>query len=220
MEINPFQKNLYIFFYLIFMSNIFNLENVNDFSEKLNMDELYEKKKQHDLKQLELFNKILNRIHIRIKKTSSQKLNEQFCWYVIPEIIIGVPKYDQAACIAYNIDKLKANGFNVQYIHPNTLFISWLHFVPTYVRNELKKKTGVVIDQYGKRMGEEEQHNNTSFSKSEASEPSEPNDFLLNLKNNQNETVIGNNKKEYKPINSYKPSGNLIYDKSFTKKFS
>jgi hypothetical protein len=202
------------------MSNIFNLENVNDFSEKLNMDELYEKKKQHDLKQLELFNKILNRIHIRIKKTSSQKLNEQFCWFVVPEIIIGVSKYDQSACIAYIIDKLKQNGFNVQYIHPNALFISWLHFVPTYVRNELKKKTGVIIDQFGKRMDETKQNTNTSFSKNEASESSEPNDFLLNLKNNQNETVIGNNKKEYKPINSYKPSGNLIYDKSFTDKFS
>jgi hypothetical protein len=199
------------------MSNIFNLENLNNFSEKLNMDELYEKKKQYDLKQLELFNKILNRIHIRIKKTSSQKLNEQFCWYVIPEIIIGVPKYDQAACIAYNIDKLKENGFNVKYIHPNTLFISWVHFVPTYVRNELKKKTGVVIDQYGKRIDEEEHNNNTLFSKNEASEP---NDLLLKLKNKHNETVIDINKKEYKPINSYKPSGKLIYDKSFTDKFS
>jgi len=202
------------------MSNIFNLDNVTDFSEKLNMDELYEKKKQHDLKQLELYNKILNRIHVRIKTTSSQKLNEQFCWYVIPEIIIGVPKYDQAACIAYTIEKLKDNGFNVKYIHPNTLFISWLHFVPSYVRNELKKKTGVVIDQYGKRIDQEERETdyNTNMN-TNMNANSEPNDFLLNLKNKQNETVISNNKKEYKPINSYKPSGNLIYDKSLTDKF-
>jgi hypothetical protein len=202
------------------MSNIFNLENVNGFSEKLNMDQLYEKKKQHDLKQLELFNKILNRIHIRIKKTSFQKLNEQFCWYVIPEIIIGVPKYDHAACIAYTIDKLKANGFNVQYIHPNTLFISWLHFVPTYIRNELKNKTGVRIDQYGNRLDEVEQTTKTLFSKKEASKSSQPNDFLFNLENKQDDIVIGNNKTKFKPINSYKPSGNLIYDKSFTDKFS
>lgn len=202
------------------MSNIFNLDNVTDFSEKLNMDELYEKKKQHDLKQLELYNKILNRIHVRIKTTSSQKLNEQFCWYVIPEIIIGVPKYDQAACIAYTIEKLKDNGFNVKYIHPNTLFISWLHFVPSYVRNELKKKTGVVIDQYGKRIDQEERETdyNTNMN-TNMNANSEPNDFLLNLKNKQNETIISNNKKEYKPINSYKPSGNLIYDKSLTDKF-
>lgn len=95
-----------IFFYAFVMSNIFNLDNVSDFSEKLNMDDLYEKKKQHDLQKLELFNKILNRIHVRIKTTSNQKLNEQFCWYVVPEVIIGVPKYDQPACIAYLIDKL------------------------------------------------------------------------------------------------------------------
>ena len=206
------------------MSNIFNLENVTDFSEKLNMDELYEKKKQHDLKQLELFNKILNRIHIRIKKTSSQKLNEQFCWYVIPEIIIGVPKYDQAKCIAYIIDKLKDNGFNVRYIHPNTLFISWLHFVPSYVRNELKKKTGVIIDQYGKRIDDQDEtknifSNNNNNNNNNNNIPKEPNDFLLDLKNNQNETIVGNNKKEYKSINSYKPSGNFIYDKKFTDKF-
>ena len=198
------------------MSNIFNLDNVSDFSEKLNMDDLYEKKKQHDLQKLELFNKILNRIHVRIKTTSNQKLNEQFCWYVVPEVIIGVPKYDQPACIAYLIDKLKTNGFNVRYIHPNTLFISWLHWVPTYVRNELKKKTGVVVDQHGNRLNEDGEIKNNTINHSKVEEP---NDFLLNLKNKQNETTIEPNKKTYTPINSYKPSGNLIYDNSMTDKF-
>ena len=69
-------------------------------------------------------------------------------------------------------------------------------------------------------MNEEQLSTNISFSKNDTSDLSEPNDFLLNLKNKQNETVIDNNKKKYKPINSYKPSGNLIYDKSFTAKFS
>ena len=81
------------------MANIFTLENIEDFSEKLNIDELYEKKKQHDLNTLTLFNKILNRIHVRIKTTSKQKVDSQFCWYVVPEVMIGVPKYDQGACI-------------------------------------------------------------------------------------------------------------------------
>ena len=134
------------------MTNIFNLENIEEFSEKLNIDELYEKKRQYDLGKLALFNKILNRIHVRIKNTSRQKIDEQFCWFVVPEIIIGVPKYDQAACIAYLIDKLKNNGFNVRYIHPNTLFISWLHWVPSYVREELKKKTGLAINEYGQKI--------------------------------------------------------------------
>ena len=45
------------------MANIFTLENFSDFSEKINIDELYEKKRQLDLSKLELFKKILNRIH-------------------------------------------------------------------------------------------------------------------------------------------------------------
>ena len=186
------------------MTNIFNLENIEDFSEKLNIDELYEKKRQYDLGKLALFNKILNRIHIRIKNTSRQKIDEQFCWFVVPEIIIGVPKYDQAACIAYLIDKLKNNGFNVRYIHPNTLFISWLHWIPSYVREELKKKTGLAINEYGQKIVEtDDDDNKLTF------EPKNPNDFIINMKNTEQKSKQP--KKEYTPIKTYKPSGNLVY---------
>jgi hypothetical protein len=186
------------------MANIFTLENVSDFSEKLNIDELYEKKRQYDLNKLELYNKILNRIHVRIKTTSRQKIDEQFCWFVVPEVIIGVPKYDQGACIAYIIDKLRENGFNVKYIHPNTLFISWQHWVPSYVRSEIKKKTGMVIDEYGNKVVDEvEEITNGSV-----------ND-MFNIKSQSQTKVVKSAMKQQKnftPINSYKPQGNFIYD--------
>ena len=189
------------------MANIFTLENIEDFSENLNIDELYEKKRQHDLTQLALFNKVLNRIHVRIKTVSRQIKDEQFCWYVVPEVIIGVPKYDQSACIAYLIDKLKTNGFNVRYTHPNALFISWLHWVPSYVRTEFKKKTGVIINEYGEKIDEDSEENNKiSF------EPKVPNDFMLNMKSQDLTQKGKQQKKEYTPIKSYRPSGNLVYD--------
>ena len=97
---------------------------------------------------------------MRIKNISKQRIDEQFCWFVVPEMIIGVPKYDQGSCIAYLIDKLKNNGFNTRYIHPNTLFISWQHWVPSYVRTELKKKTGIVINEYGEKISEDNNENN------------------------------------------------------------
>lgn len=190
------------------MANIFTLENIEDFSEKLNIDELYEKKRQHDLTQLALFNKVLNRIHVRIKTVSRQRKDEQFCWYVVPEVIIGVPKYDQSACIAYLIDKLKTNGFNIRYIHPNALFISWLHWVPSYVRTELKKKTGVLINEYGEKIDEDSEENNNKIS----FEPKDPNDFMLNIKTQDLTQKGKQQKKEYTPIKSYRPSGNLVYD--------
>jgi hypothetical protein len=196
------------------MANIFTLENIEDFSEKLNIDELYEKKRQQDLNKLALFNKILNRIHVKIKTVSRQKVDEQFCWFLVPETIIGVPRYDQGACVAYLIDKLKINGFNVRYIHPNMLFISWLHWIPSYVRTEIKKKMGVNLDEFGKRI--EENDNNETKTISNA--PEDPNEYLLNNKN-QDPNIRGKqSKKEYTPIKSYKPSGNLIYDDALLNK--
>ena len=181
------------------MANIFTLDNITDFSEKINLDELYEKKKQYDLHKLELYNKLLNRIHVKIKTISRQKIDEQYCWFVVPEVIIGVPKYDQGDCIGYLFQKLKDNGFAVKYYHPNTLFICWNHFVPTYVRSELKKKTGILIDEYGNKINEE---------KSDIIKKEVTDNFILNNGKTQNI-----NDKKYTPINTYKPTGNFIYNK-------
>jgi len=196
------------------MTNIFTLENLDDFSEKINIDELYEKKKQYDLTQLALYNKILNRVHVKIKTIAKKSKDQLFCWYLVPEIIIGVPKFDQGACIAYLMDKLKDNGFAIRYIHPNTLFICWKSFVPSYVRNELKKKTGIIIDEYGRRIDKEEPNVST---------PS--NDNFLNFNNvneqiqsNTSSTIKSQNQKKFTPINSYKPKGNFVYDEEIFNK--
>jgi hypothetical protein len=190
------------------MANIFTLENIADFSEKLNIDELYEKKRQQDLSKLALFNKILNRIHVKIKTISKHSVNEQFCWFLVPETIIGVPRYDQASCIAYLIDKLKNNGFIVRYIHPNMLFISWVHFIPAYVRSEFKKKTGILVDEFGKKIEDETEPD----ADSNDNILQDPNNYLTNTTNQDNKNKNKQLKKEYTPINSYKPSGNLVYD--------
>jgi hypothetical protein len=188
------------------MANIFTLENIEDFSEKVNIDELYEKKRKQDLNKLDLFNKILNRIHVKIKTVSRQKVDEQACWFLVPETIIGVPRYDQAGCIAYLISKLQTNGFNVRYIHPNLLFISWNHWVPSYVRTEIKNKTGITLNEYGKKVEEDVDDNEVK-----TIEPSNPNDYMLREQNMEQKGGKGP-KKEYTPIKSYKPSGSLIYD--------
>jgi hypothetical protein len=186
------------------MANIFTLENFSDFSEKINIDELYEKKRQLDMSKMELFKKILNRIHVRIRTTARQNIHEKFCWFVVPETIIGVPRYDQAACIAYIMDTLQTNGFQVRYFHPNTILISWDHWVPSYVRNEIKKKTGIVVNEYGEKIKDEK----------------EIDDLEEDVETNQNNTNIQQikNSKKYTPINSYKPSGKLVYSEDLLNK--
>jgi len=180
------------------MANIFTLENFSEFSEKISIDELYEKKRQIDIGKLELFKKILNRIHVRIKTTAKHSIHEKFCWFVVPEIIIGIPKYDQAGCIAYIMNALKENGFNIKYFHPNTLFICWDHWIPSYVRNEIKHKTGIIINEYGEKITE-----NTGEDEKE-----QPQENIQQIKNS----------KKYTPINSYKPSGKLVYSEDLLNK--
>ena len=187
------------------MANIFTLENFSDFSEKINIDELYEKKRQQDVVKLDLFKKILNRIHVRIRTTARQSITEKFCWFVVPEIIIGVPKYDQAACIAYIMDTLQTNGFQVRYFHPNTILISWNHWVPSYVRNEIKKKTGIVINEYGEKIKDETDKDDNLV---DSLDPKINNTDIQQIKNS----------KKYTPINSYKPSGKLVYSEDLLNK--
>ena len=182
-----------IIFFISMSHHIFNLEELDNFSEKLNLDELYEKKREHDLRKLEVFNKILNRIHHKIKLTSRQKLDEQYCWFVLPETMIGIPKYDQGACIAYMLDKLKTNGFVCRYLHPNVLFISWKHWIPSYVRTEFKKKTGKNIDGFGAFVKEDPKQPPQTTSKS----------LLLNKPPAK--------KDEFRPINDYVPE-NIVYN--------
>jgi len=188
------------------MDTIFTLRDDNDISEKLNLDDLYEKKKQHDLNTLNIYNKILTRIHDKIRLTSRQSKDNQHCWFLVPEIIIGLPKYDNGACIAYVIDKLNSNGFIVKYTHPNLIFISWKHWIPSYVRTEIKKKTGVSIDGNGNRIDNSE--NKLELVKSDP-------DALLFPKGIKNSEE---SKKNFKDINSYKPTGSLVYNNDHFKK--
>ena len=185
------------------METIFTLGDETDDELKVNLDDLYEKKKQHDLNTLSIYNKILARIHNKIHITSRQHTTNQFCWYLIPEMMIGVPRYDHGACIAFCIDKLRDNGFMIRYTHPNLLLISWKHWIPSYVRSEVKKKTGVNIDGYGNKIIK---NNNKS------DDPRDPSNLYTN------NSIPVEPKKQFKDINSYKPSGNLIYNKDLLKR--
>jgi hypothetical protein len=193
------------------MNTIFTLGNETDENNSINLDDLYERKKQYDLNTLSIYNKLLNRVHNRIKLVSRQQINEQFCWYVVPEIILGIPKFDHNACTAYLIDKLQSNGFVVRYTHPNLLLIVWKDFIPSYVRDEIKKKTGIVVDGKGNKVEKDEnqssQLNNT---------PNNPNELMFQRGNKM--AIENKSNKDYKSIDSYKPTGNLIYNENLLKK--
>ena len=198
--------------------NFSNKIDSEDSSLKLNIDELYSKKQQQDLNVLKNYNNILLRIHNKIKYISKNMLNENCCWYVMPEMILGVPKYDHRDCTAYVIEKLRENGFIVRYTHPNLLFISWKHWVPTYVRSEIKKRTGNSIDENGNIINEENSANSASSANTSAINSEHM--LFSNNKSIKTNANANTNTKDYKDIKTYKPSGNLIYNNSLLEKIN
>jgi hypothetical protein len=179
--------------------------NDDDNENKVNIDDLYEKKKIRDLKQISIFNKILNRIQNRIRITGRSVKQDKHIWFTIPEYIFGEPVYDKGECIGYIITKLEENGFYIRYIHPNTLFVSWSNWIPTYVRNEIKKKRGMLIDERGNvletKMEKEEDDNMKLLNNNKQGEPSKKE----------------KDQKQFNSISNYKPTGNLIYNEDMFK---
>ena len=198
------------------MDNIFSnrSEENRESVEKLNLDELYEQKKQEDLAKLYTFNRILTRVHDKIKVASRQKNSQQFCWFLVPEMLMGVPNYDKNGCITYLISKLEENDFVVRYTHPNLLFISWKHYVPNYVRTEIKKKTGTVIDKFGNYVSEADEASDAAAGGGDANAM-----MLYNKKGAAAATAAAKKPAgDFKPIAFYKPTGNLIYNQELFKK--
>tara|TARA_B100002019_G_C21091721_1_gene508972 strand:+ start:23 stop:598 length:576 start_codon:yes stop_codon:yes gene_type:complete len=178
------------------------------FNEKLNLDELYERTRETSQTKIKTYQKILARIHTRIKAISRQRNNNKFCMFVIPEFILGIPRYDIAECTNYVIEKLTDNGFQIKYTYPNLLFISWQHYIPKYQRSEIKKKTGVAIDGFGNVVSKKNKNDR---------DDSNPNSLLLMDKN----VKMKDGKKKpsnFKSTSSYKPTGNLIYNTNLLEK--
>lgn len=182
------------------MSSVFLFDHEEDSNRKINIDDLYERRQKRDLKQISIFNKILGRIHKRIQHTARNKnTNDTHIWFNVPEYLVGEPIYDKGECIGYIVSELEKNGFHIKYVHPNALFVSWHNWVPSYVRTEIKKKMGVIIDEKGNVIDKVDNP--------------ETNEILNRVQGNtQVPTQNPNaNQKQYTPIGTYKPSGNLVY---------
>lgn len=180
--------------------------------EKINIDELYKQQKITEDLKLQIYNKILNRVHDKIKYTSRQRNNLKFCAYVIPEFILGTPKYNVELCTSYIMDKLIANGFNIRYTHPNLLFISWKHWIPSYKRAEIKKNMGIVID----GLGNIKKNVNNSTETKQITGGNSYDNLLFK----QRDVKIEKKKETFKQTDNYKPTGNFIYSNDLINKMN
>ena len=82
-------------------------------------------------------------------------MNEKtFCFFQIPEFIIGVPLYNIEDLKEYLMKSLQKDGFQYMYVDPNWLFVTWelknSKKIPSPKSKREKKKEGEykLIDEY------------------------------------------------------------------------
>jgi hypothetical protein len=92
---------------------------------KLDPSTLYNEQEKRDALKLKTYNNILESAHNKIRVFSRMPNNDKTLLFVVPEFVIGVPRFNTRDCILYLVWNLRNSHFDVQYYHPNLLHISW-----------------------------------------------------------------------------------------------
>ena len=103
------------------------MDNFHNFNTPMiNIDELHDKEREKTSRKFEVYQKILEKCHNKIRTTAQNANNNGYCFYQVPKYIFGIPLFDTKSCIMFLVSALTQNGFDVRYTHPNLLFVSWI----------------------------------------------------------------------------------------------
>ena len=91
----------------------------------ININQLHQINEKRAKDRIASYEKILLKCHQKIKSISLRPKGNTFCFYVVPNLVFGVPIFNQNECIVYIVQALIKNGFYVVYTHPNLIYISW-----------------------------------------------------------------------------------------------
>lgn len=134
----------------------------------IEIHKLFDKYHKKQQRRLRIYEKIYSKIIYKIKGISNKGENIFSTFYIVPEYQFGCPLYNQTTCIAFCIIKLRKLGFDVQYTHPNFLYISWHKFINTH-KYQIKTLT-------------EQTYNNQNYNqKSIVTKPRKIKTFFTNL---------------------------------------
>jgi hypothetical protein len=101
------------------MINIHKLNNVRD---------------KREINKLEIYKLVLGKCYNKINNYSDKGYG--YCFYIVPEYIFGIPRYDTLQCANFLVKVLKQEGFIIKYTYPNLIFILWEH-IPSEIKNNV-----------------------------------------------------------------------------------
>jgi len=91
--------------------------------KQINIFELQNTVHKKKTRRTHVYDIILQKCHLKIEQAANKE--NYFCYFDVPEYVVGLPLFNISECIEHLIDKLKDNGFKVDYIFPKLLHVSW-----------------------------------------------------------------------------------------------
>ncbi len=91
----------------------------------IDISDLHKKGRELKERKIKIYDEVLKKCHHRIKLVSKLTPLNQWCFYIIPKVVFGIPLYNLSECVEYLVRLLTENGFKVAYTHPNLLLITW-----------------------------------------------------------------------------------------------
>jgi hypothetical protein len=103
----------------------------------LNINELFNDQTKKEKHKEEIYDNVLKQCHKKILRSAKLNPYTNYCFYVIPKFIYGIPLYDLNKCINYLVINLSKNGFKINYTHPNLLIITWFKKEESQPKNDI-----------------------------------------------------------------------------------
>lgn len=93
-------------------------------NQQLDIGKLHNKKHEKEVRRYQCYEEILTKCHKRITKAAEAEAEATM--FQVPSFKFGMPPtYNLKACICYLIYNLRRNGFHVEYVSPNILYMAW-----------------------------------------------------------------------------------------------
>jgi hypothetical protein len=101
----------------------------------ISLNELYQMRKKKDTNKKQVFDKVLELCHRRIRNIG--QFGGMNTFYEIPGLVVGYPLYNIHDCTNYLIEQLRKTGFLIQLLPPPHVCVIYISWDP----NEIKPKT-------------------------------------------------------------------------------
>lgn len=121
--------------------------------EHLDLDRLYEQKRKRNLREVAVYGRILTKVIRRINRTAQDPITDKRgLVFPVPAYIPGEFTYNASRCAAWLVTELEDRNLRVMCDMlggERVLYVSWKHYIPQFEREEIRRRTGLIVDANG-----------------------------------------------------------------------